>query len=187
MVYTPIKEDDYMPFIAPTFTLPDDIRKVFNKYSRSSTLPSSHVQRARIILMAADGKSNLQISKQTGISNVTVGKWRRRIIEALPYLQDVLEKDPSKLGSEIATFLADRPRSGAPRTYTDDQVIRIIEMACRNPQEYGYETSHWSLSQLCAAAVAEGIVDSISAKTVSRFLKYGGNPPPSRPVLAAFL
>ncbi len=35
------------------------------------------------------------------------------------------------------------------------------------------------------AVVKEGIVESISAKTVSRFFKYEGNPPASHPLLAS--
>ena len=78
-------------------------------------------------------------------------------------------------------------RPGQPAHYTDEQIIRILEIACREPQEFGYEVSHWSLNLLVNAVVKEGIVESISAKTVSRFLKYEGNPPASHPLLASFL
>lgn len=81
----------------------------------------------------------------------------------------------------------DIPRPGPPPSDTDAQIIRILEIACRNPSDYGYEFSQWSLNQLVAATIKEGIVDSISAKTISRFFKYGENPPASRPLLAAFL
>ena len=87
----------------------------------------------------------------------------------------------------VSSFLIDCPRPGQPPHYTDEQIIKILEIACRNPEELGYEVSHWSLNLLVDAVIKEGIVDSISAKTVSRFLKYGGNPPPSRPLLASFL
>ena len=58
--------------------------------------------------------------------------------------------------------------------YTDEQIIRILETACHNPEELGYEASHWTLNLLADAVIKAGIVDSISAKTISRFLKYGG-------------
>ncbi|MDE5825514.1 MAG: helix-turn-helix domain-containing protein, partial [Lachnospiraceae bacterium] len=86
----------------------------------------------------------------------------------------------------ITVLLADRARLGQPPAYTDDQIIRILEIACRTPEEYGYEPSHWSLDQLVDVVIREGIAESISAKTISRFLKYGENPPASRPLLAAF-
>ena len=82
--------------------------------------------------------------------------------------------------------LSDYARTGQPPTYTDEQIIRILEIACRTPEEYGYEASHWSLNQLVDVVIKEGIAESISAKTISRFLKYGENPPASRLLLAAF-
>ena len=64
--------------------------------------------------------------------------------------------------------LADCASSGQLPTYTDEQIIKI---ACRSLEEYGYETCHWSLNQLAAVSVREGITESISAKTISHFLK----------------
>jgi len=101
-------------------------------------------------------------------------------------LQEVEEKTPAQLENEIAMLLADLARPGQPPTYTDEQIIRILEIACRSPEEYGFEASHWSLNQLVAVTVREGIAESISAKTISRFLRYGENTPASRPLLAAF-
>ncbi|MDB6470469.1 MAG: helix-turn-helix domain-containing protein [Blautia wexlerae] len=102
-------------------------------------------------------------------------------------MQEIAEKDRSHLEDAVSSFLNDRPRPGQPAHYTDEQIIRILEIACREPQEFGYGVSHWSLNLLVNAVVKEGIVESISAKTVSRFLKYGGNPPASHPLLASFL
>lgn len=96
-------------------------------------------------------------------------------------------KNPAELEDTITTLLTDYARPGQPSTYTDEQIIKILEIACRNPEEYGYETSHWSLNQLVDVVIKEGIVTFISAKTISRFLKYGENPPTSRPLLAAFI
>ena len=67
--------------------------------------------------------------------------------------------------------LADCASCGQLPTYTDEQIIKIIEIACRSLEEYGYETCHWSLNQLAAVSVREGITESISAKTISHFLK----------------
>lgn len=95
-------------------------------------------------------------------------------------------KEPAELEDKITSILSDYARSGQPPTYTDEQIIKILEIACRSPEEYGYEASHWSLNQLVDVVVREGIAESISAKTISRFLKYGENPPASRPLLDAF-
>lgn len=176
-----------MPFIAATVIIPEAIRTILSKFARSRTFSARQVQRAKIILLAADGLDNMQISKQVGLGQDSVSKWRSRFIKSLPLLQEVSEKDPSNLEEAVSSFLNDKPRPGQPPHYTDEQIIKILEIACRNPAELGYEVSHWSLNLLVDAVIKEGIVDSISAKTVSRFLKYGGNPPPSRPLLASFL
>lgn len=176
-----------MPFVAAPVNIPEDIRPILSKFAKSRTLPAHQVQRAKIILLAADGLNNMQISTQVGLGQDSVSKWRTRFLKSLPVLQEVAEKDHPHLEEAVSTFLDDSPRPGQPPHYTDEQIIKILEVACRNPEELGYEASHWSLNLLVDAVVKEGIVDSISAKTVSRFLKYGGNPPTSHPLLASFL
>lgn len=176
-----------MPFVAATVKIPEDIRHILSKFAKRRTLPARQVQRAKIILLAADGFNNMQISNQVGLGQDSVSKWRGRFLKSLPLLQEVAEKDCSHLEEAVSTFLNDCPRPGQSSHYTDEQIIKILEIACRNPQEFGYEVSHWSLNLLVDAVIKEGIVDSISAKTVSRFLKYGRNPPASHPLLASFL
>lgn len=176
-----------MPFVAATVIIPEAIRPILFKFSRSRTFPARQVQRAKIILLAADGLNNMQISKQVGLGQDSVSKWRSRFIKKLPLLQEIAEKDPSSLEKAVSAFLNDSPRPGQPMHYTDEQIVKILEIACRDPKGLGYEASHWSLNMLVDAVIKAGIVDSISAKTVSRFLKYGGYPPSSRPLLAPFL
>lgn len=176
-----------MPFIAAPVVLPDSVRLILLKYSKSRSLPVRQVQRSKIVLLASEGLNNMQISKQVGLGQDSVSKWRNRINKALPLLEQIAEKDPDNLEKEINAFLLDLPRPGQPQLYTDEQIIKILEIACHNPADHGYETSHWSLNQLVDVTVREGIADSISAKTISRFLKYGEDPPSSRPLLAAFL
>jgi transposase len=64
--------------------------------------------RARIVLAAADGFTNIEIAAEFGITMPTVGKWRQR------FLEDRLEG------------LADEPRPGAPRSLTDAQIEEVI-------------------------------------------------------------
>ena len=49
--------------------------------SSSRSLPYSLVQRAQIVLMAADGASNTEIAQQLRLSNPTVGIWRQRYLD----------------------------------------------------------------------------------------------------------
>ena len=57
-------------------------------------------------------------------------------------------KNPAELENKIIVLLADYACPGQPPTYTDEQIIKILEIACHTPKEYGYKTSHWSLNQL---------------------------------------
>ena len=54
------------------------------------------------------GKTHLAIAEELGITNVTVGKWRRRFVE------------------RRVDGLLDEPRPGQPRTITDEDVERVI-------------------------------------------------------------
>lgn len=86
--------------------------------------------RATIILACAEsGVSNLTIAKQLHISNLTVGKWRRRFAEH---------------GIE---GLADAPRSGAPRSMSDEQVERVVVTTLQTTPK---NATHWSTRQLAA-------------------------------------
>ena len=176
-----------MPFVAAPVKIPEAIQPILLKFAKSRTLPARQVQRANIILLASEGLNNMQISKQVGLGQDSVSKWRGRFISVLPLLQEVAEKDFSHLEETVSSFLNDYPRPGQPSHYTDEQIIKILEIACRSPEDFGYEASHWSLKLLVDVVIKEGIVDSISAKTISRFLKYGGNQTPSHPLLASFL
>lgn len=176
-----------MPLKPAPIVVSDTVYRILSKFSKSRTLPARQVERAKIFLLCADGLNNLQISGKVSVGQDSVSRWRTRFLNSLPLLREVEEKNPAGLESEITILLDDRARPGQPPVYTDEQIIKILEIACRNPEEYGYEASHWSLNQLVDVTIKEGIAGSISAKTISRFLKYGENPPASRPLLAAFL
>ena len=61
------KETIHMPFVAAPVIIPDAIRPIFSKFAKSKTFSARQVQRAKIILLAADGLDNMQISKQVGL------------------------------------------------------------------------------------------------------------------------
>jgi transposase len=67
-------------------------------------------QRARIVLLAAEGVENKDICERVGASPNTVGKWRRRFAE------------------RRMEGLLDEPRPGAPRQIGDDEVAEIVRL-----------------------------------------------------------
>jgi transposase len=89
---------------------------------RSSTVKAGLAQRARIVLLAADGVSNTAIAGLVGVSRPTVIGWRERYQErGLPGLHD-----------------EDRP--GRPRLIDRKKVLATTLAA--PPKKYG--VTHWS-------------------------------------------
>lgn len=48
------------------------------EWTRSSTVSAGSAQRARILVLAADGGSNAEIGRRVGVSLPTVRSWRER-------------------------------------------------------------------------------------------------------------
>ena len=51
------------------------------RWSKRPKSPHSIAQRARIVLLAADGLSNNEVADKVGCNQATVVKWRKRFIE----------------------------------------------------------------------------------------------------------
>lgn len=151
--------------------LSDAIKIVLTSFSKSRSLPASLVKRSRIILLASQGASNQAISARVGLHYNHVATWRNRFLRALPSLREIEAGTPQKLEEEIQCLLSDKKRSGAPAIFTSEQIMAIIDLACKNPCDFGYEASQWSLTLLTAEIKKQGIADRISEKSVSRFLK----------------
>jgi len=130
-----------------------------------SEIPHSRVQRAQIILKAAAGDNNKKISQDLNLCEDTVGLWRRRWIEGHTGLST--NSNLKKFSRVIQDILSDRPRPGAPLTYTAEQVCQIIALACETPPEH---LTHWTREDLVREAVKRGIVEQISSSTIGRIL-----------------
>ena len=65
--------------------------------------------------------------------------------------------------------------------------MRIIDLACGNPNDFGYEVSQWSLPLLVAEIKKQGIAAQISEKSVSRFLKMRQIYIPTKSVIGSIL
>jgi transposase len=111
----------------------------------------------RIILLAGDGVGVRPTADQLGISRSTVQGWRRRWVE-----------NPD---ASVAERLSDAPRSGTPPTFIAEQICTIIALACEAPQDSGRAITHWTQWEIADEAMKRGIVESISARSIGRFLK----------------
>ena len=108
--------------------------------------------RARIVLAAADGAPNAAIGRVLGICDDTVRKWRRRFS-----------------GYSI-DGLRDRPRSGRPRRFPAMVVAEVKSLACELPTNSDVPLAKWSCPHLALEAARRGVVESVSASTVRRWL-----------------
>ncbi len=120
--------------------IPGDELAELVEWSKSRSLPGSIVNRAKIVLMAAEGRSNKDIAAAVGQSDSTVRKWKDRYREC---------------GME---GLHDEYSKGRPRTYGDEEVARLLKKTLESKPE---GATHWS----CRTMAAE---TGISAATVSR-------------------
>ena len=144
------------------------------------------MRRARIVLAAAEGHNNERIARMLGINRETARLWRRVWSDAAELLAAAEEEASKKALREcIEGVLADALRSGAPATFTPEQVVQIVALACEDPREgSGRAVTHWTPRELADEAVKRGIVRSISARSVGRFLGRGGSQTPPDALLA---
>ncbi|MCI0564691.1 MAG: helix-turn-helix domain-containing protein [Nitrososphaera sp.] len=157
--------------------LTEEERVALEQISRAQTNPHSLVTRARIILLASALTSHSQIARLLLIDRSTVLYWLDRWLEnssMISQAQTEPDCDQKRLTSMIETALSDKQRTGAPATFTAEQICQIIAVACQKPSECGRPISHWSGRELADEAIKRNVVESISARSVGRFLKSVG-------------
>jgi len=109
--------------IAPAVFLTKEERTQLESYVRSRSIPNGLSARFRIILLAADGLGNKEISEKVNLSRASVGKWRKR------YTEKRLEG------------LHDELRPGRPRSVLDEKVAGLIHKTLKTKPE---GATHWS-------------------------------------------
>jgi len=152
-------------------------------------------KRANIILLAAQGMRNAQIARQLGVGGDAVWIWRKRwyqacsgltsIEESLAQTTDKSEKKAKEkeYQAALSDFLNDRKRSGKPPEFTAQQIVQLVALACKKPEDYGRPISHWTPRELRDESISQGIFESISERSVRRFLKRSRLKTPSKPLL----
>jgi putative transposase len=129
--------------------------------------------RARAVLAAADGMGASEAGREAGCSREAARRWRERFARAQrDWGEGAGQWDREVLAGKVLGVLEDRERSGAPSTFTPEQLCRIMAVACeKRPEECGRPVSHWTARELADEAVKRAIVPGISTRHVGRFLK----------------
>jgi transposase len=107
------------------------------RWARSRSLPARLVERSRIVLLAAQGKQDIEIGAELSISPNKAGRWRNRFLDA-----------------GLEGLKKDAPRPG--RTPKISQQL-VREVIVRTTQTKPANATHWSTRTLGAEL---GISDS---------------------------
>ncbi len=147
--------------------------QLLEQISRRATNPHRLVQRAFLVLLAADGINNCEISDQLQMNRNQVRMWRSRWAQASATLEiaETTEISDKKLIQLIVDVLSDQPRSGKPPTFTVDNIVQIVAVACEHPSQSQRPINEWTHRELAEEVVKRGIVKEISRYSVGRFLK----------------
>jgi transposase len=111
-------------------TLTDEEQGQLEELRRSRTAEARQVERARIIWEASQGERVPVIAKRLRVGQDTVREWLKRF------------------NAHGLEGLKDKPRTGAPPTYTPEQVAEVLATAATDPQTLGQPFGSWTLDRL---------------------------------------
>ena len=114
--------------VAPSIRLTKKERTTLQCWSQGRRISVRHRDRARMILLAADGMSNKGVATEMGVKTHTVGRWRSRFAEW-----------------RLAGIEKDLPRGGRPRDQREQRESEIIR---KTTQETPKNATHWSTRTL---------------------------------------
>jgi transposase len=123
--------------VARRVPLSPEQRRTLEQHSRARSLPARLVERARIILRAADGLQDQQIADELNITPEKAARWRNRFLDG-----------------GLLALEKDAPRPGRTRTITDATVKRVIEKTTRETPD---NATQWSTRTM---AVAVGLSEA---------------------------
>lgn len=116
---------------ASTIILSNDDRSYLETQTRARTIQAQTVNRARILLLKADGTSIDDIADKVGMNRKSVMLCINKYLEG---------------GVENALF--DAPGRGRNAEITDDEKAWIINIACQKPVDFGYSAEVWTRALL---------------------------------------
>jgi transposase len=135
--------------IAVEVVLSDEEREQLESWARRPKSAQALAQRSRIVLAAAEGLKNTEISQRLSLDHATVRKWRSR------FARDRLDG------------LVDEPRPGKRRTISDAQVEEVIVKTLESTPK---DATHWSTRSMASEV-------GLSQTAVSRIWRAFGLQP----------
>jgi putative transposase len=169
-----------------TINLSTRQRALLEQLRQRQTAPQRLIRRVLILLRLAVNPCLQTTARDLGLNRISVRLWRDRWLDAADVMAQA-EKDnlpdPQLLGL-IAGVLDDAPRPGGPATFSPEQIVQIVAVACEPPEKSGRPISHWTHRELADEVKKRQIVKDIAPRTVGRFLKTGRPSAPSQPLLA---
>lgn len=129
--------------------LSEDERDALKRNLRRRKTASALSMRSRIVLLAADGLTNLEIAPRVGASAHTVGVWRNRFVQ------------------ERLDGLYDEPRVGRPREIDDDRIEAVVVKTLESTPR---AATHWS-----TRSMAKNV--GLSQSSISRIWRAFGLKP----------
>ena len=133
--------------------LTDEQRDELDRLVNTGRESARKITRARVLLMAADGRTDEAIVAALGVSVGTTERVRRRF--ATGGLDAAVERRP-------------QPPRPAKRVLDGDAEARLTKLACSTPPD-GHD--HWTLDLLADRMVRLNHVAAVSRSTVRRHLK----------------
>lgn len=156
---------------AATIKLSERQLLILQRIERSTTAAARLIQRVRIILLAFGGLLNSGIAAEVGLKKSQVGLWRRRWRESFEALTLIeCQESAAELERAVSVVLSDAPRSGAPATFSANEVTLILALACEPPGKSGRPIEQWTYRELADEIMKRKIVSSISISQVWRIL-----------------
>ncbi len=126
---------------AAAIKLTTEQRELLNQIGNGRTSERAHAERAQIILLCAEGKTNYRIGKELAICEQVASKWRKRWqLNARQLSQAETEEEKGEYRKRILKLLDDAPRRGCPGKFSAEQVCHILSVACESPEESEHAT-----------------------------------------------
>jgi len=156
---------------SPPITISEEQKRILSKITRQATANFREVSRASLILEIGKGEPNCKIAKTMNCSIPKVTHWRLKWLENQDILSQIGAEKNKQLEKGIRQILKDKPRPGAPATYSSEEYCRILAVSLEPPEESGRPISQWSSRDLASECKKREITSGISARQIGRFLK----------------